>query len=244
MKKNLLYLFIFLTGALSAQDGHKNVVKLNLSALALKTYSLQYERGLTKNISVAGGLRFTSNVGLPSKITSSDSTGSLKNFGMNGWAITPEFRYYPGKKEIKEAPRGFYLAPYLRYAHFSTSVPVSFTDTITNTAHIYEMKGNINALSYGLMIGAQWIIKDRVSIDWWILGGSTGSFKSTFEIAADLKAVPADKRADWEKNIKETGADLPGGWTIDGHVTDTGVSADIKGKLAGLRSGLCIGFAF
>lgn len=245
MKKILFCLIaaLFAYPSFAQENENKSVVKLNLSALAYKSYSFQYEMALAKNMSVACGLRLTPNIGFPKRITALDSTGELAKIGIKGWAFTPEFRFYPGKKEKKQAPRGFYLAPYLRYTHFATNIPVTINDSITG-AHTFSMTGNINALTLGFMIGAQWIIKDRVSIDWWILGGSTGSYKSTFEIEADLKGVPQSERTKWENDIQTTVSQLPGVSSVEGKVYDTKLTVDVKGKLAGVRSGVCIGFAF
>src|SRR5690606_34078277 len=104
------------------EDFTKNNVKLNLFALPLKNFSLQYERGLNENISVSMGVRFQPKSKLPFANTLSDLfesdgeegdatlTDFFDNAKAGSWAITPEFRYYFGKQPLN----GFYVAPYVR----------------------------------------------------------------------------------------------------------------------------------
>lgn len=143
MKKVLLYLSVVLYAYSSfAQDApesetRKNVVKLNLFGLGATAIPLQYERALSKNMSVALGVTFVPSRSLPAQL---DLGSELTNPQFKGIAITPEFRFYPGKKEKHQAPHGFYLAPYLRYASYTFGSPFSFTtsDTVpgTGTTHI------------------------------------------------------------------------------------------------------------
>ena len=60
----------------------KNIVKVNLMALGLKNYSFQYERVLTKHISVALGVRTMPTGSLPLKSTIIDLVDS------NHWRIS------------------------------------------------------------------------------------------------------------------------------------------------------------
>ena len=101
-------------------DFKKNIVKLNLFSLPLKNLSLQYERGLNENMSVALGVRFQPKGSIPFQSTIRNSMDTdndtadagldfVNNAQISNWAITPEFRYYFGKKPLN----GFYIAPFI-----------------------------------------------------------------------------------------------------------------------------------
>src|SRR5512133_2425114 len=125
--KKLLFLTVLLFSAiltLNAQDvpsvpekkqtPQMNFVKVNLTSIALKNYAFQYERVLTKRISVGLSYRTMPSTTLPFKdlIINSmkdadqqtiDAIGSLQ---VSNTAITPEVRFYLGKKGYG---RGFYI---------------------------------------------------------------------------------------------------------------------------------------
>jgi len=96
----------------------------------------------------------------------------------------------------------------------------------------------------GLMIGAQWLIARRITLDWYILGGHYGSIKGDASGTADLSSMSsADK-----EGVKE---DLEGLISIGDKkfvtatVTNQGVQARIDGPMVGLRgAGINIGIAF
>ncbi|CAN5876682.1 hypothetical protein BH24BAC1_BH24BAC1_30410 [soil metagenome] len=65
-----------------------------------------------------------------------------------------------------EAPEGVYIAPYLRYQSFS------LTD-VTESG-----KGKYTSMGGGVLIGKQWIFKNRISLDTFVGPGyNPGSVK-------------------------------------------------------------------
>ncbi|MBP6686866.1 MAG: hypothetical protein KA160_03325, partial [Lacibacter sp.] len=118
-----------------------NIVKVNLMALGLKNYSFQYERVLSKHVSVALGVRTMPMNGLPLKSTIIDIVGeddpqitqTINDLKVGNFAITPEVRFYLSKKGYG---RGFYVAPYYRYATFKAeqvSIEYESGPSSTNT---------------------------------------------------------------------------------------------------------------
>lgn len=248
-KKILIICFTVIAGiikpavAQEAQENSKNVVKLNLFALAVGNISLQYERALHKNISLALQLGFIPTHSLPGQINSMVATASdnlIHDIKFSSINLTPEFRWYPGKKVEKQAPRGFYLAAYLRYSRVTADAFYSYKDSSAYPlGPVKDVPGTTTitygALGFGGMLGYQWVINNRISIDWWILGGHGGSATVTGSIAAS-----GMNAADAKKDIDEK--QTPGLTT-----TVTGPnSLDLKLGLpfAGLRTGFCIGVAF
>lgn len=228
----------------------KQVIKLNLSQLALTNISLQYEYGFHKNFSAALGVSFLIPRNIPSQIftPSSNAKGyQLPKFG--GWSATPEIRIYPGKKIEHQAPHGFYLAPYFRYSKYT--LQAMYLDSVSATkSNVYDVNASYAGYTVGLMIGSQWIIGKHFSIDWWILGGGAG--KATFEI--ESKSVDGslnmsaqeqeDLKTDIKKNIGELGNFGNGNVTVE--TTSNSAKATVKGiPMTSIRGfGLTLGFAF
>ena len=116
----------------------KNVVKVNLTGLLFKNYGFQYERMLGKKTSIALGYRIQPQSTLPfidfleSQVDDPESFDVLEKINFGNTAVTPEIRFYLGKKG---GPRGFYIAPYARFSKFNVSVPdfeFTYQETIDN----------------------------------------------------------------------------------------------------------------
>lgn len=223
-----------------------NHAKLNLFSLPFKTISLQYERGITDNFSAALGLKLQPKSGLPFKNTISsfieddggDKTAEdfLNNAKTSSWAITPEVRYYFGKKPLS----GFYIAPYARFAGNSLAWNYVF-EMDDGTDKPIDMTGKVNSFMGGLMFGVQWHVAKNFLIDWWILGPSYGSMKITLNGDTDLSDLSAQERADLEEDL--SGISISGN-EVETDIRDNGVTVKGKFPMLGLRTGLCIGYCF
>jgi hypothetical protein len=229
-------------------DNHKmNIVKVNLMALALKNYSFQYERVLTKKISIALGVRTMPSSTLPFKDVFVDQFGisdpdndlesTIRDVKIGNFAITPEVRFYLNKKGYG---RGFYIAPYYRYAKFnSDELPITYTGD-GGTDKTIKLKGDIATHSGGLMIGAQWHLGKVVTLDWWIIGAHYGTSNGT------LNGVPSSSlSANEQTDIKNTIESLELPLTkITAEVSANNIKAIIDGPWGGVRAGLTIGIKF
>jgi hypothetical protein len=227
-------------------DKHKmNIVKVNLMALALKNYSFQYERVLTKKISVAVGIRSMPTGNLPflnnyvDDIADGDADleANLRALKVGNFAITPEVRFYLNQKGYG---RGFYIAPYYRYAKFnSDELPITYTGD-GGTDKTIKLKGDITTHSGGLMIGAQWHLGKVVTLDWWILGAHYGTSNGA------LNGVPSSSLSSNEQtDIKNTIESLELPLTkITAEVSANNIKAIVDGPWAGVRAGLTIGIKF
>lgn len=223
---------------------HKmNIIKLNVSGISLRNYTVQYERVLTRKTSVALGIRLMPNGGLPSKKSlreladgDVDFEKVIDNARIGNFAITPEFRFYTGKKGYG---RGFYLAPYYRYARFNgENIPIDYSGGTTTKTIM--LQGNLNTHSGGLMIGAQWWLTESFSLDWWIIGGQYGIGKGTFTGTTSIPLTQTEQ-ADIRQTISDF--DLPFG-KVTSEVNANTIKAVYDGSFAGLRAGLTIGFRF
>ena len=119
MKKLIILslLIVCLQYTVSAQDtlgiapsdtivNSKNFIKFNITSALIKNYSLQYERILSRSISIALNFRMMPETGIPYTdnifrwfdITDPDDTGYYRKPIIGNYAITPEIRFYTGKK--------------------------------------------------------------------------------------------------------------------------------------------------
>ncbi len=226
----------FLLTTVNAQEA-EHVVKLNIFALALNNVSLQYEKPFHDRMSVSLGVRMQLPRTLPNVVGGTDEGSGTIESRLTGYALTPEFRFYTGSKG---APKGFYLAPYLRYTNFKIATQSEYRDD-TGVDRKYDLTGKFTGFGGGLMIGMQWLIADKFSIDWWILGGHYGT--------ANAKLFGENKSGTWSQKEQDDikaelqAFDVPFG-TTDYTVTSKEAELNWKMPFLGLRSGLCLGWAF
>lgn len=79
-----------------------NLIKVNLTALLFKSYSIQYERVLNRKFSIAVQYRTMPETGIPFKSTvlklvgddDADTKKIIEDFRISNFAITPEVRLY------------------------------------------------------------------------------------------------------------------------------------------------------
>ncbi|WP_316787882.1 DUF3575 domain-containing protein [Pedobacter frigoris] len=218
---------------------NRNLVKWNVGALLLKNFSFQYERAISKKISVAGGIRFAPKSGAPFKskledlIDDPETWESIKDFKTGNFAFTPEVRFYLGKQVFQ----GFYVAPFVRYSTYSAEVPFGY-DT-DNGRETIEMSGDVTALTAGLLFGAQWKLSKQIHLDWWILGPNYGTSSGNI---LGKKSLNDNEQRDLLDALEDLD-DLPlvkTKYTVDGN----GAKVDFDGPWAGVRAGLSVGFRF
>ncbi len=221
----------------------RNFIKTNLSSIPLKNYSIQYERVLTKGVSLAVTYRTMPSTSIPFKSLILEAVGDdqdtkdiINQAKLSNFAITPEVRFYLGKGNGK----GFYIAPFYRYVKFSTNqVPVSY-DLANGTKQSVNLSGNLTANTVGLLFGVQKLLGKHFCLDWWLLGAHYGSGNGLFTGTPSSPLSPED-----QAEIKDAleNIDIP---LTDKTVTVTpnNVSVKLDGPFGGLRSGISFGFRF
>jgi hypothetical protein len=221
-----------------------NIVKLNLTAIALKNYSVQYERTLNRKFSVVLGVRSMPSTTLPFKNAilkqvnedDPDTKNTIETFKLSNFAITPEIRLYLSNKGYGQ---GFYLAPFYRHASYKTST-LNFDYEGAGTSGTIDLSGKLTTNTAGLMLGAQWGIGKRLSLDWWILGPHYGSGSGEFS-GTSSRTLTAQEQQDLRDQLNDL--DIP---LTDKTVTVNANSASLKldGPWAGIRAGILLGFKF
>ncbi len=226
----------------------KNLIKINLTSLALKNYSFQYERAVARKITVGMGVRYMPEGTIPFKslvkeLTKSDNaddhiTEQLYNFRLGNFALIPEVRFYLGK----EVFRGFYIAPFARYATFNVNLPFVLDGEDMNnqaTSERIDLEGNLSTIAGGILFGAQWKLSKQIYLDWSIVGPHFG--KATGNIIGK-KNLTTEEQDELRTQLADLD-DIPF-VKFKSKVDANGAEVKVDGPWAGLRAGISIGFRF
>lgn len=229
----------------SSVNEKKNIIKLNLTSLIFKNISFQFERVLSRKSSVALGISIMPKSGLPFASTlkkqfgtNSDAARAIDETKLSNLSITPEFRFYLGRKG---APKGFYIAPFGRYNQLKFDQFYRFT-TSDLQQHVANIKGTINSIGGGLLLGTQWNLSKSMTLDWWILGPIIGSSNGTLA-GTDPKGINnASDRTKVKTDIETT--DIPG-TKVEATVGVNQIDVKLSGPYYGLRAfGFALGIKF
>ncbi|MDQ3535226.1 MAG: DUF3575 domain-containing protein [Bacteroidota bacterium] len=268
MKSKLFYVFITLLSGFPAQllaqtdsvqkvnvnttlvpsQKHKqsNFIKINITGILLKNYSLQFERTLSRKFSIAVAYRKMPITTLPlknqiSKIIGEDDPDTKKiieNVRLGNYAITPEIRLYLSKKGYGQ---GFYIAPFYRYASFEVEkFQFDYSTTTSADDNTINLSGKLTANTGGLLMGVQKALGKHICLDTWIIGPHIGSGSGNFSGVSTRALTPAEQD---ELRQQLEDFDIPlTNKTVN--VTANGASLKLDGPWAGVRAGLSIGVKF
>ncbi len=167
------------------QKTKMNILKVDPTKLALGGLNLSYERMLTRGMSVNIRAKYHSLGFIERSIDGFEVSGDNYSFGLSEgprfhhWGIDAEYRFYI---KNKKAGSGFYIAPYGRYSNYLGSIESLYSSTVLGkTVQIDgDLKTSFDIWGAGAQLGAQWLIKDKVSIDWGFAG--LGIDRYVFEV--------------------------------------------------------------
>ena len=244
MKKNITFLSVLLLTMTAshfsfAQKNPKNNVKLNILGLAVGTINLQYERVLSPKVSAVLGLSYF--IPASSRILKGISTTEFKvnKNTITGFGAMPEIRFYLSGKS--EAPRGFYIAPYGRFSLKTVDIDANATVDFINGGKDVDTKfltkGTFTTIGGGILIGAQWIFSNNMTLDWWILGLGVASTKFDITTKGDFSDLDL---SGIDKSVEESG--FPIKLTSKSSPTELNAKGSIL--LPDLRMGIALGYAF
>lgn len=143
MRKIQFLTLLLVVAVANVALAQKTAVKIGLLSPIARTINVSAEQAISENSSIQLGF-FYSGAKLP---------GDTK---ISGYGITPEFRYYLSASSA--APNGFYVAPFLRYQAFTAS----------NNDNNVRNEGTLSSFGGGVLVGRQWIFKERVTFDMFI----------------------------------------------------------------------------
>lgn len=231
------------TDAANGSGLKRNLIKWNLSSLVFKNYHFTYERGLTKHISASISYRYMPKGTLPfeSQLTNVINSNDINfsRFQMGNTALTPQINFYLGKGNLK----GFYIAPFGRFANFDLSAPITYTTVVSgqNIKTTADFTGSIKSSSGGLLLGIQGNLSKRIVLDFWLVGAHYGNSKGDLVFIAP-QPLNAQEQAALQQSLNNISAD-PFKFTTT--VNASGATIKTDGPWAGVRGlGLGIGFRF
>lgn len=226
----------------------RNIFKTNVTGFALRNYNLTYERMLTKKTSFNLGFRtmpsgpvlfkdrIISSIEDAGTSTDLDARKEVESIRMSNFAVTPEIRFYAGKKGYGH---GFYFSLFYRYArHELGNISVDYNNN-AGTTSTATLTGNLTSNTGGFMLGSQWVIGKRVVLDWWILGPHFGVGKGTLTGTNSTPISSAD-----QSSLRSELEDVLEAVPFVKNVIDVnanGAKVSLSGPWAGVRGGLCLG---
>lgn len=169
MKSTFLTAIIFVSLALGSifhAQAQSTVLKINPLSLVVLTPNVKVEHAFSESMSVQLGVYYTKfGFGVEGD-----------RFVYSGFGITPEFRYY-FTHNSKDAPQGFFGAPFFRYTNFNTGV--RYDDPLVEDDII-----NFSTIGGGFVAGYQWIFGEVFALEFFA-GPSFVSRKIT-DITGDV----------------------------------------------------------
>jgi hypothetical protein len=169
------------------KHSRKNIVRYNISSALLygfdKGVILGYERVLKPNQSISFNI---GTVALP-KLTSigSDSITFNKDVKNSGFNASLDYRFYLGKINKYNAPRGVYIGPWYSYNRFTRDNTWNLIRSSGSPKNI-TANTDFNVHSFGVDLGYQFIFWDRLAVDLVMIGPGMGLYNVNAKFDTNL----------------------------------------------------------
>lgn len=167
----------------------KNTIRFNLTSpiISSKYLVLGYERIINSNQSVSVNIGQFS---LPKfGLVDLDNLGLTSDYKDIGFNTSVDYRFYLGKLNKYNAPRGVYLAPYYSFNHFNRENKwILNTDSFEGEV-VTDLTLNIHTL--GGQIGYQFVFWRRLAVDLVLFGPGIGFYG--FNIKLDTTLEPDEE---------------------------------------------------
>lgn len=220
----------------------KNLVKIGVTSSFAKVVSLNYERVLNDDLSVALTVSYMLPV-LPSGLLDLETTDI--EFGadreITGYYLTPEVKWFVESSDKRPAPRGLYVGAYLRYSdtRYTSSIQASGSGTDAGGSFKSNVRIDLFEAGIGPSVGYQFLaLKDRLVFDCIFFAPRYSYYK--LKIDADLKGE-GELYAELEQAIEDKlGRDIA---PLDLELSTTG-STTVDRNSLGYRYGIKIGYTF
>lgn len=255
--RKFLWLLFFLTtidcysqenvgDSVAIDKARKNIVKINLYSLFLKNYSISYERLISKKISLQIGYRFgTYDYWIDNLIGKEIVKQGIIDpryygFQIGNSAVTADVRFYLGRKK---GMQGLFTGVCGRYAIFDAdNVDFNYIPDFENVYNV-PLVSNFSGIGGGIVIGKQWIIKKRITIEN-VSGIYYGKISGSLTSNKDLSGISETDKLDLTDNINSIFTIFNKNYLTDLTITDKGLNGKISGPFVGIRTSLTIGFIF
>lgn len=171
-----------------------NIVKLNLSGLLFKSIGIQYEHKIKRKSSIALGLIYrpmstwvvariydtSTNINISNESRFMYRTSKYRSF-----MITPEYRFYLSK----QAPKGLYLAPFIRFKADKINFNYHYYDEISMQQKVGDASIYETMLGAGVMLGYQVISRKKFTVDFWFLGPWGGYYNMRLKSKVNTASI-------------------------------------------------------
>lgn len=171
----------------------KNVIKYNLSAPALynSAFLFQYERVINPHRSISVQL---GHITLPELLKNFENVQKISNAEQYGYNVTVDYRFYLAKENKYNAPHGVYIAPYASLHHFKNVKDFEIQSNETDEYGIVTLNSKLNILSAGVAMGYQFVVWDRMTLDFLVIGPSFSNYNVQLTLDGDLTQVELDEK--------------------------------------------------
>lgn len=185
--------------SLTASYCQSHLIKLGIPSLSYGRANLNYEFVFNESMSLnlRVGAQFPRNFPVEFENFFPGEEITFINVESGKWTshgIMPSFRIYKGKKN--PAPQGFYVSPYLSYNNNKLNFSMEY-DHSGNQNIPADLSVSANSFGAGIMIGNQWVIKDRVVLDFNYFGIGVSGKKYAMRFKAE------DENFDYEEIEQE-----------------------------------------
>lgn len=248
MRKLIKCIFVFGLMTLSAASfaqredsvSRKNVIKYNLTSHALYRQAIlfQYERVLNnhRSISIQAG-----QIKLPDFTSLLDDIQGTTDFQNSGYNVTVDYRFYLAKENKHYAPRGVYIAPFASIHNLKNNKEFEIKSDETGEFEPVVLDTRMNVLSAGVALGYQFVVWERMTLDFLLLGPSISNYNIQMELDGDLSQVELDE------NRKKIFEKLAGRWPFFDDILENQFAefnGTSKFSSLGFRYSVSIGFRF
>ncbi len=221
----------------------KNTIKILPISLPLNSAVVEYERMLNEKNALEFG------IGFPIKSTFVDKFGmtwsedeNISNDELGIFSLRAAYRHYTGASML---PKGFYIAPYIKYQGISASADNvrEITDDLGNSSYNENYDAKIHTIGAGCQLGYQFLISKTVTLDLFFFGLEAGLGK----VDAHIYISEPEQVDDIYNDMMDVVDDLPSMWGNKIDVSSDSHNVYIKGKslfYPMYRGGISLGIAF
>ncbi len=223
----------------------KNIIKINATNLFFKNFDFQYERLLNGHWSVLYGVRiqpfgtFPGQGTLKRDVNTGNDVSDFdrENFSSSNLSLTPELRYYFGSQSGK----GFYVGAFFKYNYYTAKdFNLTYVESPTSSV-VVPIGGNFNTYSGGLVVGRQFELGSRFTLDLF-LGGHLGKAKG--ELNADYATLTSSQQTAVQGLLDGVVLKHMSEKAVNAEVGKTHTTIKIDGPWEAFRGGVSLGWKF
>ncbi|MUP46972.1 DUF3575 domain-containing protein [Gramella sp. BOM4] len=221
----------------------KNIPKFAPTSLIFRNFQFQYERVLNRRFSAALTYSTIPEGEFPFQDLLVENSGEdveleryLENSSLKYSSFTPEIRIYFGDGYGK----GFYLAPFYRHTEYEIRDLQFYYDTDEGGEEMVTTSGDLSSNTFGLQVGSQFNLGNRLVLDWFIIGPHYGTARGDLE-GRSTETLSETEQKDLDESLSDI--DFPVG-DFSHEVTSRGARIKLDGPWAGIRAGIAIGYRF